>query len=411
MSSRLSLIKNTFFLYMLTFSSYLINFALIPYETRVLKPEMYGLLGVATAAMTYFQLVMDFGFLLSATEEVAKNRDDRKKMSEIFTSVTLNKIFLAVLSGICLVILSNIIPNWKENRLFFYLMFTSTAINTMIPDYLYRGIEKMGVITVRTVLIKLFFAMLVFVFVKEPSDYILIPIINIVGNSAALAGVYLHLWKKIKVGFTKCTFGDLVYRMRKSATFFLSRIATTAYTVSNTVILGIISGNAAAAYYTTADKLISTAKSAVSPISDSLYPYMVKNRDFRTAKRILLVLEPLIFLACAVVFVFAEPLCVWFFGAEYRESASVLRTLLPVAVFVFPNYVLGFPVLGAMGLSKHANYSIIFASAVHIINLCVLYFSGNLNLITLGLTTSIAEGLILLYRSIVIFKNKNLCAR
>ena len=38
---------------------------------------------------------------------------------------------------------------------FFLLFCVATAINSLLPDYLYRGIEKMGAITLRTVLIKL----------------------------------------------------------------------------------------------------------------------------------------------------------------------------------------------------------------------------------------------------------------
>lgn len=408
MSAKLALLKNTVLLYVLTFSTYIISFILVPYETRILRPEMFGLLGAATATMTYFQLIIDFGFMLSATAEVATNREDKKKLSVIFTSVTLDKIVLSVMSGICLAILCNSVSRWNDNKLFFFLMFAATAINSMIPDYLYRGIENMGAITVRTVIIKLIFAVMIFIFVKCPEDYILIPIINIIGNTAALIGVYIHLSHKVNVHFTRCSPKDLYLRMKKSSTFFLSRIATTVYTVSNTVILDLMSGSIATAYYTSADKLVSTAKSGLSPIADSIYPYMLKTHDYKTAKRVLLYLEPIIITGCAIVFIFAEPLCTWFFGDEYRFSAYALRALLPIVVFILPNYILGFPVLGAMGLNKSANYSTVFASVIHVINLCVLYFSGNLTMITLGITASIAEALTLLYRCVVIFKNRNI---
>ena len=408
MPCKLILLKNTILLYVLTFSTYLINFILIPYETRILKPDMFGLLGIGTAVMTYFQLIIDFGFMLSATEEVSINREHKEKLSLIFTSVTIIKIALTIISGICLIILCNVISGWKCNMMFFFLMFAATAINSLIPDYLYRGIENMGAITFRTVIIKFLFAMCVFLLVKSPADYIKIPIINIIGNSTALIGVYFHLSHAIDVHFVKCDFKDVILRFKTSSSFFLSRIATTAYTVSNTIILGITFGNVAAAYYTSADKLVSTAKSGLSPIADSLYPYMIGTHDYKMAKRILWILEPLISIVCVILFIFAEPLCIWFFGYEYRETANVLRALLPIVIFTLPNYIMGFPVLGAMGLSKYANYSIIFASSIHIINLFVLYTGGLLNIMTLGILASVAEGLILFYRIVVIIKNRKI---
>ena len=45
------LLKNTIMLYILQFSTYLLAFIVVPYETRVLGPTVYGKLGVATAIM------------------------------------------------------------------------------------------------------------------------------------------------------------------------------------------------------------------------------------------------------------------------------------------------------------------------------------------------------------------------
>ena len=68
------LFTNTVFLYLLTFSNYLMSFITVPYQTRVLGPDIYGVLGLTASLMIYFQLVIDFGFLLSATADVSKNR-------------------------------------------------------------------------------------------------------------------------------------------------------------------------------------------------------------------------------------------------------------------------------------------------------------------------------------------------
>lgn len=403
-----ALLKNTVMLYILTFSSYLMSFIVVPYETRVLGTEGFALLGVATAMMVYFQLIIDFGFLLSATEEVSRNRNDKHHLSVVFTAVTLNKLLLTLLSGVVLLILCRIVPHWRSNTTFFFLFFLATAINSLIPDYLYRGIEQMSAITIRTVLIKLFFTIMIFLLLKKPEDYLVIPILNIIGNLGALLGVYVHLFRRLNIRFTWCSLSNVWGNLRQSMTFFLSRIASTAYTAANTIILDILSAGAVTAYYTSADKLITTAKNGLSPISDSLYPYMTKNRDFKLVKKVLTVIMPVILAGCTVVFIWAKPLCMWFFGAEYAAAAPVLRAMLPVVVVILPSYILGFPTLSAMGLSKHANYSVIFGSALHIVNLIVLYFSGHMNMITLGILVSIAETSILLYRIIVILRHRDL---
>lgn len=403
------LVQNTLMLYLLTFSNYFLGLIVAPYETRVLGTEGYGILGAATAVMVYFQLVIDFGFLLSGTQDVALNRENPEKLSAIFTAITISKLLLTALSAVILVALCSVLPVW-QNRLGFYaLCFVYTALNSLIPDYLYRGLERMSAITVRTVCIKAFFTAGIVLLVKSPDDLWKIPVINIVGNGIAALYSFHDVSSRFGIRFIRVSAGEVLDTMKRSSVFFYSRIATTAYSAMNTVILDVISGTGApTAFYTSADKLITTGKSALSPISDSLYPYMVKNRDFKLVKRVLLILEPLIVVFCSIFFVFAEPLCAFIFGADFAPAGQVLRAMLPVGVVILPSYICGFPMMSAMGIAKHANYSVIFGSVLHIINLLALWATGNINMVTLGISVSVAETVILAYRVIVILKNRHL---
>lgn len=407
-SARGTLLKNTIMLQILQFSTYILALVAVPYETRVLGPSVYGILGVATAVMVYFQLVIDFGFLLSATEEVATNRDDAVQLNKILSAVTIAKGILSLLSGIVLMVLCQLIPSWQERKTLFFLFFLSTVCTTMMPDYMYRGLEQMTAITIRTVAIRTFFTVAIFFFLKKPEDLYVVPVLNIIGNGAAMLLAYYDLHKRFKVRLCVVNFKEVMGALKSSSVFFYSRIATTAYTSMNTVILDMITASGGATgFYTAADKLITTGKNLLSPISDSLYPYMVRHKDYKLVKKVLLVLVPAIAVFCVGAYVWAEPLCMLLLGKEYGPAGQVLRAMLPVAVVTLPNYVLGFPVLGAMGLKQYANYSVIFGSVLHIFNLMVLYFTGHMNMVTLAALVSVAETAILLFRVVVIWLHRD----
>ena len=145
-------------------------------------------------------------------------------------------------------------------------------------------------------------------------------------------------------------------------------------------------------------------------MSDSAYPYMIKNKDFRLVKKILLIFEPLIIVFCIGVFIFADPLCGLLFGKDFiilgagvdYTTGDILRAMLPIGVFTLPNYILGFPTLGALGYNKEVNWSIIAGTVIHLINLAVLFGFNIVNAFTLAILTSVAEGIILLFRIAVL---------
>lgn len=402
------LFKNTAMLYILTFSNYFFSFITVPYQTRILGPEVYGKLGFAMSFAMYIQLFLDFGFLLSSTEEVARKRDDRKELGRILSAVTLCKCFLGILSLVVVNVLCFTVSRFQEDILLYELYFVWVFVNALLPDYLYRGMENMSVITYRTVAVKLFFTVMIFVFLRNPSQYYAVPILNIVGASGAVVWIYIDVYRHLKIRFRRISFSYFYSTLKRSFGYFLSRIASTVYGATNTFILGFLypTGNIVG-YYTSADKLVSTARSAFSPISDSLYPHMVKNKDFKLVKKILLILMPVIIVGCTVVWIFADPFCVFLFGKEFRESGAILRLLMPVVVMTLPSYIMGFPVLSPMGLAKYANISTIAGAIVQIVGLAILFFLNVLTVKSICIVTCFTELTVLLFRCMVVFRNRH----
>ncbi|MBG9444259.1 oligosaccharide flippase family protein [Cytobacillus firmus] len=402
------LFKNTIFLYILVFSSYFFAFIAVPYQTRVLGPEYFGRVGFALAFMAYFRLLIDFGFLLSATEEVARKRDNIQELSKIVIAVNMIKLLLATFSFVILTLLIITIPRFQEDSLLYFLAFISIITGAFLPDYLYRGLEKMKTITIQTVFIQALFVIMLFLFLKNKEQYYLIPLFTSIGNLTVLIVVYLHAIKVVGIRFVKIEPNYVWNVFKKSNSFFYSRIASTVYSSTNTFTLGLMYpiGSNIVGLYNSADKLVTTAKSGFSPIADSLYPYMVRNRDFKLVRKILFIIMVPVIIVCLIVGIYAEELVVFLLGEDFRGSGDILKFLIPIVAMTPLIYILGFPVLSPMGLSKHANLSIITASVFHLIGLISLIVLGKLSITLLCFLTILTELVILLYRVFIIWKNK-----
>lgn len=402
------LAKNTVMLFILTFSNYLFSFITVPYQTRVLGPEIYGNIGFATSIMTYFQLFLDFGFLLSATEDISINRDNKKKVCEIFTSVMYCKAFLILIAFAVLAVICLTVERFRSDAPLFIIYLAAYSIYAFLPDFLYRGIENMQAITVRSVLIKFFCTCMIFIFLRDSSQYYIIPILTGIGNLGAVAGVFLHL-RSLGYRFVRVSLSDIIYNMKRSCFFFYSRIASAVFTATNTFILGMIYGSGAAivGLYSTAEKVVTMAKQAITPVTDSLYPYMVRNRNFKLIKKLLIIGMPVLFVGCGIVMIFAEPLCAFVFGAEYYEAGKYLRLLAPIAFFSYPTTMFGFPTLSPLGLSNQVNLSSIFAAVLQIVMLIVLYITVGITVERICIATCVTEIFTCSYRAVLVFINKD----
>ena len=402
------LLENTVMLYILQFSNMALGLLTQGYQMRVLGLDNVGVLSAAQYATNFFQILIDFGFIYSATAKVSRFREDKQVLNKVLTCVILAKaMFMAVSFLILFAFIAPTLPDMSQVLVYaFYLI--SVCTYALLPDFMYRGLEQMSTITIRAVAIKFFATLMIFLFVHQPGDYFLVPLFTAVGNLGAIVFVYWHLFRRVGIHFCRVTWREIWVELKDSSQFFLSKVAASINSNLNGILLNSLAGPAATGLYANADKVIGAAKSGMSPIADSLYPHMMKHKNFSLIKKAMLIVYPVILLGCAVVFLFAEPLLVFWLGAEGSQVVLPLRLLIPVAVFSFPNYVLGYPTLGAMGLAKYANIAVVFGTAVYLLGALLLWFTVGINLVTLCLLTSVTEGSILAFRLVVIVKNRKL---
>jgi hypothetical protein len=121
------LVKNALLLYVVQFSSYLFPLATLPFLSRVLHPEKFGLVVFSQAFVWYFLTLSDYGFALTATRKVAAHRDESEELSRIFSSVMGAKLLLM---GVGFALMLGIVFSAPKLRPY-ALLFTITYLNVV----------------------------------------------------------------------------------------------------------------------------------------------------------------------------------------------------------------------------------------------------------------------------------------
>ena len=401
-----NLLENFLSLGALQIVGYIIPLINLPYLSRILGVEKFGLVFFAFAFMQYFIMLTDYGFGLSATREIAINRHNSNNISNIFSAVTFIKFCLLIISFLVLCIMIIFIPKLHQNWLIFILSFLMVVGNAIYPVWFFQGMERMKYITFLNILAKIIFLVLIFIFVKKESDYIIVPLLNSLGFLVSgIIGMYFAI-KELGARLYIPKWSTIKKQFKYSSEFFLSRASLSIFTNTNSFCLGLISSTIMVGYYVAAEKIYAAISGLVGPITGALYPFIAKNKDIKLYKKIFTGVVIVNIFICAFVFIFAPDIITIFYGKDMYNAYKILRIFCFLTMISVPHMMLGYPLLGAMGYTKQVNASIIISSFIHIIGLTTLYFTGIMNIYTIALMVLVTESFVFILRGYWVLKYK-----
>ncbi|MGF7119163.1 flippase [Methanobacterium oryzae] len=338
------LLNNFISLSSLQIVSYILPLITLPYLVRVLGPEKYGLIAFATAFITYFQILTDYGFNLSATREISIHRDNKAKICEIFSSVMIVKGILAILSFIILSFIVFLIPQFKTNWSIYFITFGIVIGYLLLPIWFFQGMEKMKYITILNISAQLIFTASIFIFIRNPSDYIYVPLLNSLGFIiAGVLGLRI-IFKNFGMKFKLPTYQTIKFQFKEGWHVFISTFAVSLYTNSSVFAVGLFTNNTITGYYAIAEKLMLIIQTfPLSSLLQSLYPRLSKIhlkdpiKALRLSNRFQYISTISYLLFLPIVFFLAPWIVTIIAGKPYEEIIIAFRILLIAVFFINAN--------------------------------------------------------------------------
>ena len=398
-SSNKTFAKNTFFLYIMTGAKFVLPLIITACLTRRLGPDAYGVISYLTPVMGYFILLLDFGFNFSATKKIAQHRADPVLIEKTIAAVYTAKILLVLAGFLPLMLLLLCIDLLRQYVLLTVLYYLSTAAQIFIPDFLYRGLEKMEGVTTRYILAKLITAVLIFLAVRDDCGLILVPLAYLIGTVAAALHTNHHMVKKLGYRVALGGLREAAAELRESGIYFVSTFASTALSVTSTFVMGIVGmPTAQIAYWGVAFQVVQAVQAMYDPITTSIYPHVAGKRDHKFVLRITLCLLPLVAAGCVLLYCLAGLAVKIIAGSAYLAAVPVLQALTPMLLFSFVAQMLGFPLLGALGRERQASFTTLVAAGAQILGLVGLALSHHFTLLSLALLRNVTELIFMILR-------------
>ena len=399
------LLTNFFSLFSLKVVNQLLPLLSFPYLVKVLGVEKFGLLAFITVTVGYFEVLIEYGFGLTATKDIASSREDKEALSRIVSSVLLIKLFFIGISLILLTLFLQLSPRFLEDSFVYYVSFFALSLQLLSPQWFFMGMERMHMITLFNVGSKLFFTLLIFMVVQEESDYWKVPLVQLagVGMVAMVSFIIVFFYEKIHFRFDR---EKIEYYLKYNFSFFLSRVAVHLYTHSNIFFLGLFAGNSVVGYYSIAQKIAVLLQSFYTLILQVIYPYMARVKNSLFLKRILSISTLVNAMLLTLLYFFSDRLFQKLFGLGECCLNEVFHILLLSNLFNVPSLLLGYPFLGVLGYEKEVNLSVMYGALLHLLGLGILLFLERFNLYSVAMMMVVTEVFVLLYRGYSIYQKR-----
>lgn len=338
-----------------------------PYTSRILGVDNIGIYNYTYTVVYYFILGGLLGLDLYGRREVSYCKNDKDKLSLLFSQLILLRILLMTVSLILYLIVAVLSVKYKVYYYVFVILLVSYIFDV---SWLFQGLEQFKVLTIRSTIIKIINVICIFVFVNTKNDlWIYIVIISCSQLFSALV-MWTQLSRVITLKIPKIE--GISKHIKVSAILFLPEIITTIYTMADKLMLGALTSETQLGLYSQSERIIKLALSVIGSMGVVMMPRIANNFVKGDKEEILRCLNktskwcffiglPMILGLVAISNHFTS----WFFGPGYESVASLMCVISPIILLIGLSDVYGMQYLIPTNQNK---YYIIAACAGAIVN-------------------------------------------
>ncbi|GAA5086451.1 flippase [Chryseobacterium ginsengisoli] len=359
MLERKKLVRNVASLGIIQIVNYVFPLITVPYVSRIIGPDGYGIVNYAAAFIGYFTLLIAYGFDLTATRRISQNSEDKEYINTIVSEVFTSRIILYLISCILFIVSIYFFKPIQKDIFIAVILFIGCISTVISPQYIFQGLQELEIFAKLNFVKGIINTVLVFVLIKQSSDYFWIPLLSTVFLILINIFLFIYAAKKFNVKYRLVSFKKAFELIINERMIFFSTVVISLYTSTNTVVLGFFADNKEVGYYTTSQGFLNIVNLMLTiPLSTALYPFIGKGfsisreHGINLIKKILPIVFYLTFFASVALLIFAPFLIKLIYGHKFDNSIVVLKIISFIPLIVGMSNVFGIQLMLNLGLDK-----------------------------------------------------------
>lgn len=348
----------------------ILPFIVSPYLTRTLGSNAIGVYTYTYTIAYYFVIFAMLGINRYGQRIIVQHRKDIEDLRVTFWSLFCVHIIAAFLSLFAYFIY---VFTWCSSNVdvaFTQAIYVFSAVIDI--TWLFYGLEKFKIITIRNAFIKIIETICIFIFVKDESDVIIYTVI--MSSSVCLGQIVMlpqvfHAIPPIRFSLAK-----MKKHIKPLCTLFAAVIAVSLYTVFDKTLLGFMTTKDNVAFYEYSDRIVKIPRTFITIIGTVLFSKAcryVSEKNIRKLKKnaeyCLMITSIIGFAASFGLASIAKGFAVKYYGETFAVCGEIIIYMSPIIVI--------------MGLGETVRQSFIFPLGKDKEMVCILFVNAIVNLI------------------------------
>ena len=313
--------------------SALIGLIIYPYVIRVVGKEMYGTYVYALTLISYFLIVMDFGFDPPCAKAIVQANGNKDAYSHIVSAVFTAKLLLTIICGGIIAFLFHFVPFMASHKMLCVFAFVQAFAQVLFPGWYFQGTKTMKVVTYINLGFRLLTIPFIIGLIHSPSDvwyYALIVMLSIVlGTLSAYIflihdGIHIRLLPFREV---KCFFKD-------GFPFFVTNLSDGLKSAILKTVIKQTLGVGEVAIYDMAEKIVNIPHILTQNINGALFPEIINNAAPRRVKKVLQTERTIGFAFMLLTILLSYP-AVLILGGEQMRDAIPVTMILSITIYTW----------------------------------------------------------------------------
>lgn len=329
-------LKNGVWLYLLQFFNTVLPLITLPYITRVMGAESYGVFSKSLNIIVYFQVVVEYGFGMSATRRVALNKTDKNRIERIFNEVLYSRLFLLILCNIVIIAICIVSKDIKGMTCI--LILSSCLIGYCIQqNWLFQGMQEMKYVSVINIIARTISTLLIFLLINNKTQlYLYCFLYSVSPFISGFLGCYIAN-RRYKLSLLRPSLGQVINGLKDGWHVFTTQFSGKILNIVGITCLGIFNTDYEVGIYSAINKISQVFVLLWMPISQVLYPISSKklSESFKSGTEFIFRMRRFFMLLFGTGVIFASMLSKQLVNIAFgKEYGAYYYLLIPQMVFV-----------------------------------------------------------------------------